>query len=128
VTVVTWYPDRVDAFMRNPSGPVARDSLARADRVRAEAYRRVGKDTGLLASTIRVQQLNPPVSLIVAGAAGRTPYLGPHMRGAGPHIIRVRRRKTLRFIQGGRVRFPVAVRHPGNQPNDFLREALSAAR
>lgn len=129
MTVVHWYPARVDAFMRNPAGPVARHMLQRADRVRESATLRVGKSTGLLASTIRVQQRTPPDAYVVAGdGTVRTAHLWPHLRGSAPHVIRVRHRKSLRFMHHGRVRFAVSVRHPGTRPNPFLTDALDAAR
>jgi hypothetical protein len=48
--------------------------------------------------------------------------------GAGPHIIRARRAKALRFIgSGGVVLYRRMVRHPGNRPTHFLLRATYAA-
>lgn len=43
--------------------------------------------------------------------------------GSGPHIIRARRKKALRFEMDGRVVFAKSVRHPGAPGRPFLRTA-----
>lgn len=47
--------------------------------------------------------------------------------GTRPHIIRARRKKALRFVQNGRVRFAKQVQHPGTRPTKFLYNATDAA-
>lgn len=47
--------------------------------------------------------------------------------GTRAHIIRARRKKALRFVQNGRVRFAKSVQHPGTKPTKFLYNATDAA-
>lgn len=109
----------------------AGDLEARGARVLAAAQMMVGVDSGrLLASIHRERGSNSigPYIDVVAGVRGLTPYLGYHMDGTGPHIIRARRRKALRFVWRGEVAFFRSVRHPGTRANPFLVKALDAAR
>lgn len=46
--------------------------------------------------------------------------------GTRPHIIQARRARMLRFIQNGKTVFRYRVRHPGNRPYRFMRNALEA--
>ncbi len=125
-------PDRaaIRAVFRNANGPLGRDLDARARRVEAAARRLVGVKSGRLRNSIRreggANQFGQYVH-IVAGVPGRTHYLGYHLFGTGPHIIRARRAKALRFEVGGRVVYAKSVRHPGTRANPFLQEALTAA-
>ncbi|MFD6128597.1 hypothetical protein ACFWC2_14645 [Streptomyces diastaticus] len=48
--------------------------------------------------------------------------------GTRPHLIRPRRRNTLRFQIGGRVVYSKLVRHPGTKANDFMKRALEKGR
>ncbi len=48
-------------------------------------------------------------------------------RGAKPHKITARRRKTLAFRSGGQMVFRRSVNHPGNRPFKFLYRATTAA-
>jgi hypothetical protein len=109
------------------NGGVKRDLDRRARLVKAEAERLVGVDSGRLKRTIRIER-GPGFVEVVAGRPGKTPYLGWHMAGTPPHVIRVRRRKALRWYVNGQPRFATKVMHPGTRPNDFLRNALRAAR
>lgn len=47
--------------------------------------------------------------------------------GTRAHIIEVRRKKALRFVQNGVVRFAKSVRHPGTKPDPFLNAAQDFA-
>lgn len=104
-----------------------RDLGARADRVERMARRLVGVDTTRLIRSIR-QERGAGFIDIVAGRPGTTPYVLWHHDGTGPHIIRPRRAKALRFVVGGRVVFATRVNHPGSRGTLFLRNALPAAR
>lgn len=44
--------------------------------------------------------------------------------GTGPHIIRPRNAKALRFVVGGQVVYAKVVHHPGTRANPFLDRAL----
>ena len=118
-----------DQIVYSPDGPVARELDRRADRVQAAARQLVGKRTGTLLATIRKQpQYRIGAVDIVAGHERRTPYLGYHHFGTGPHVILPSRRKALRFVTGGRVVFATRVNHPGSRGTHFLTRALDAAR
>jgi hypothetical protein len=109
----------------------AGDLEARSQRVLVSAQLRVGVDSGrLLASIHRERGTNGigPYVDIVAGVAGITTYLGYHHDGTGPHVIRARRRKALRFVWHGEVTFARSVHHPGSRGTFFLTRALDAAR
>ena len=47
--------------------------------------------------------------------------------GTPPHEIRARRKKFLRFTQGGAVRFARSVSHPGTRPDPYLEAAQEFA-
>lgn len=47
--------------------------------------------------------------------------------GTPPHEIRARRKKFLRFVQGGAVRFARSVNHPGTRPDPYLEAAQEFA-
>lgn len=119
------------AVLGGAPGGVSADLDARAARVLAAARTLVGVRTGTLLTSIRVERGRGPHGEradIVAGVPGITTYLGFHHDGTGPHIIRPRRRKALRFIAGGQVVFARKVNHPGSAGTRFLTDALRAAR
>lgn len=47
--------------------------------------------------------------------------------GTRPHIIAARRKKALRFVQGGAVRFAKSVKHPGTKADPYLEAAQEYA-
>jgi hypothetical protein len=47
--------------------------------------------------------------------------------GTPPHEIRARRKKFLRFQQGGVTRFAKSVQHPGTRPDPYLEAAQDFA-
>jgi len=60
----------------------------------------------------------------VKGTVGnRAKYAAAVHDGSGPHIIRARRKKALRFEVEGKVVFARSVRHPGTQGRPWLLEA-----
>jgi hypothetical protein len=120
----------IRGVMRDLDGPVGRhvDTISRA--VLAEAQRTVPVRSGVLLATLRRESGRTGTGMywdVIAGARGLTPYLGFILNGTPPHIIRPRRRKSLRFIQNGQVRFAKSVHHPGSRPQPFLQRALRAA-
>ncbi len=103
---------------------------AKAQRVLASAQQLVPRDTGRLASTLRIERGRNqygPYLHVVAGDRS-TPYLGHVLFGTEPHVIRPRRAKALRFVVGGAVVFARRVFHPGTRARNFLKAALDAAR
>lgn len=118
-------------LFRDEDGPVGRDLDDMSRQVLARARTLVGVRTGLLLSTIRRERgqgPRGPYHDVVAGRRGVTDYLGYHMNGTHPHIIRPRRRKALRFTSGGSVVFARRVQHPGSRANPFLIRALEVLR
>ncbi len=64
-------------------------------------------------------------NLAVEVAAG-APHASAIEFGAKPHLIRPKKRKALRWPVEGGFRFARVVRHPGNKPYRYLRNALEA--
>jgi hypothetical protein len=105
---------------------VGRELDRRMTRAQYAARARVRVRTGTLLSTTRK---NPGRSArgqfvdLKAGGRGAT-YVGVEEFGSMPHRITARRRKALRFVQGGRVQFRRSVRHPGTTGTFFLTRSL----
>lgn len=122
-------PVKLAAFERSPQGPVLRDLMRRGTNVQLEAIVRVGKRTRKLERSITKRagvDARGPFVIIVAD----TDYALWHHEGTGPHIIRPRFKKALRFPGRGPggVVFAMVVHHPGTAPNRFLTDSLPAAR
>jgi len=113
---------------RGENGPVGDYLNDATRRVRTAAQTYVGVKSGLLLSTIRREPMGQgprgPYRDVAAGRRGLTDYLGDHMFGTEPHVIRPRRRRALRFVSGGRVIYATKVRHPGTKGTHFLTRAL----
>jgi len=122
----------LNAMLRSPSGPVARDILRRGRRVQAQAKRLCPVDDGLLRSKIDVE--------MYAGPQGPTARIGTNLDYAeavhegtgiyGPKgtPIRPKRKRFLVFTPRGASE-PVFVRQvKGMRPRPFLKDALPAAR
>lgn len=74
----------------------------------------------------------PRVSVgFVRGKIGsKLKYAATVSLGSKPHIIRARRKKTLKFYWNrvGRTVYPVSVRHPGRRrPNLYMQRAMKVA-
>lgn len=50
-------------------------------------------------------------------------YVAAVHDGSGPHVIRARKKKALRFKYGGRVVIVKSVKHPGSDGRPFLLQA-----
>jgi hypothetical protein len=129
---VKLYKGEPKLFANQPGGPVARDLERRMSVVSGYAKIKVGVRTSLLLSTIRETgaSLNArrwPHADVVAGRAGGKTVPVIHDQGSPPHVIRARRRKTLRFIVDGHVVFRTKVNHPGTKATGFLTESLKFA-
>jgi hypothetical protein len=126
---VTLYRDLTNEFINDPDGPVFRDLDRRMTVAQHAAKRFVRVRSGRLLSSIRkrrgVTTRGPYVEIVAGGRTAR--YALFEEQGTRPHIIRARRRKALRFMQGGQVRFARAVRHPGTRGSHFLTRALPLA-
>lgn len=109
-----------------------RDLERRMAKVKGGARSLVRRLTGYLYSTIRNNNGITARGVYVdtiAGKPGRkgTRYTMIEHDGSKPHIITPRRRKSLRFVAGGRVVFATKVRHPGTTGTEFLTRALPLA-
>lgn len=79
-------------------------------------------DTGFLRGqhSMTVKTLKTRVKGTVVN---RAKYAAAVHDGSGPHIIRARKKRALRFEVGGKVVFARSVRHPGTRPRPWLVEA-----
>lgn len=96
-----------------------------------ELDRNVPRDTGKLARTRRVRVQHTPTRSVIT-VAYPTALADITEAGPGPHVIRPRRRKALRFRVGGRVVFARRVHWrpgPGVRRNKgwFSRSTSAAA-
>jgi hypothetical protein len=115
---------RLQRMLRLPGGMVYRDMERRLRRVEEEAIRRA---PGGMKTTIRAQ-LRSAGGDFEGSISVRHPAAIYVVNGTRPHMIFPRRPGgVLRFTTGGRVVYAKFVSHPGNKPNDFLRQALRAA-
>lgn len=126
---VKLYPGEPYLFANEPGGPVLVELNRRMLLSQVDAERRVRVRTGTLLATIhrettRVRKF--PAVDVVAGRA-RLRYLMYEHDGTPPHIIRARRKKSLRFTVGGKVVFRRSVRHPGTKGTFFLSRSLIKA-
>lgn len=122
----------IKLYVNEPKTFVRTEPSIRADMdrrmtvVQRQARRKVRVRTGTLLSTIRknggVDGRGLYVDVIAGGRGAR--YAAIENFGSKPHRIAARRRKALRFMQGGRVQFRRAVWHPGTKGSFFLTDSL----
>lgn len=116
---------RIERLLRLPGGMVYRNMERRVRRAEAEAIRRA---PGSMGTTIRSQIRRGPGGEFRGVISVRHPASIFVVNGTRPHLIYPRRPGgVLRFTVGGQVVYARFVSHPGNKPNDFLRQALRAA-
>lgn len=116
---------------RATDGPVGRDLDRMQQLVLNSARERVRVRTGTILASIHGESgIGPlgPYRDVVAGVPGLTTYLGYEHDGTVPHVIYPSRRKMLRFISGGQVRFARRVNHPGTTGSFFLTRALTVLK
>lgn len=116
----------IQRMLRLPGGLVYRDMERRVRRVEAEARRRAPGSMGE-GNNITVQIRSGPGGDFQGVVNVRHPAALFVIFGTRPHPIRPIRARALKFNMGGRTVYAKAVFHPGNKPNDFLKEALRAA-
>jgi hypothetical protein len=132
---VTLRPGQVRLYPGEPKRWVVEDPATlrelerRMARVKRGARSLVRRRTGYLYSTIRNNNGVSGLGVYVDTIAGArdTQYTMIEHDGSKPHIITPRRRKTLRFVAGGRVVFATKVHHPGTRGTEFLTRALPLA-
>jgi hypothetical protein len=116
---------RIERMLRLPGGIVHRNMERRVRRVEAEAINRA---PGSMGNTIRASIQRGPGGEFRGVVRVSHPAAIFVVNGTRPHMIFPRRPGgVLRFTVGGRVVYARYVSHPGNRPNDFLRQALRAA-
>jgi hypothetical protein len=116
---------------RDRTGPVGRELDRLQQLVLDQARRLVRVRSGTLIASIRPESGIGPLGQyrdVVAGVPGLTTYLGYEHDGTEPHMIYPSRRKYLRFIQNGQVRFARKVHHPGTKGSYFLTRALDVLK
>lgn len=124
-------PVVIRSTFRDKDGPVGRELDRASLLVLNRARTLVGVRSGRLLASLRRDEGIGPVGRYVdvtAGVRGITTYLGYHHDGTPPHIIRARRRKSLRFIWHGQLVYAKRVRHPGTRGTFFLTRALDVIR
>lgn len=82
--------------------------------------------TGNLRNSIERGQRATWAHFVRAGGR-KAPYALFIESGSKPHEIKARRKKFLRFEQGGRVVFRKRVFHPGTKPARFMQSARNVA-
>lgn len=115
---------RIERMLRLPGGMVWNNMERRVRRVEAEAIRRA---PGGMKARIRAQIRRGPTGDFQGIIKVEHPAALYVLNGTRPHRIVPRTKKALRFTVGGQVVFATVVNHPGNKPNNFLKEALRAA-
>lgn len=126
---VKLYPGEPYRFLNEADGPLVRDLERRMLRAQISAEQLVRVRTGTLLATIHRERSTVrrlPAVEVVAGRA-RMKYTMLEHDGTPPHIIRARRKKSLRFTVGGKVVFRRSVRHPGTTGSHFLTKSLPRA-
>lgn len=124
----------IDRLLTDLNGPVGLFMKRVALIVEAEAKRlapvRKG-GPGTPGGRLRASVTNEVVlsgGVPVARVGSNVDYLLPVHEGARPHIIVPKSKKALKFQKSGKTIFTKRVRHPGNKPNPFLRDALQAVK
>lgn len=93
-------------------------------RIATQARADVPVRTGNLGRQIKEGQISFTGPRTVSGSVeDHADYALYVHEGSGPHVIRPRKAKALRFQIGGRTIFAKLVNHPGTKPRPFLRNA-----
>lgn len=131
VTLLTGEPH---AFANDPREGVMYDLRYRLFLISGLAKARVQVDSGFTLTTIHdvvnrsVRRY--PYGDVIAGKPGarkekrRATVPVILDQGSRPHVIRARRRKALRFVVNGTVKFRRSVMHPGTRGSGFLTRSL----
>lgn len=116
--VFVWnYPEKWH-LLNDPTGPLGQYLFKRGEAIRIAAMMHVGKSTGNLARSMRLElksALNGQ-TMIVGSPLSHAYYVH---EGTRPHMIHARG-GVLRFSKAGRVVYSRAVIHPGTSPQKYL--------
>lgn len=120
-------------FQRNPvgwheefettTGMVGKDVKNRSAILTLLAKIQVGKKTGKLSTAIGYS-ISSDARGVVGTIGADDPIALLHHEGTKPHIIIPRFKKTLRFVQHGKIVYAKIVHHPGTKPNRYLTDNL----
>jgi hypothetical protein len=141
-TYVVINPRALQTLLTSTNGPVVRDLMRRADRVKGQAQKLVGvyemppggpgrsRRPGTLRDSIVVRLARGGTNGVSALIGSDDPIALWHHEGTVAHRIVPVRRKWLWFYwrKIGAEVFAKGVSHPGTKPNRFLTNALPAAR
>lgn len=136
-------PRRLADFLRSDSGPVVRMLLEDCETVRQGARRRVGvydppdsysaanreRRPGTLLDSI-VTRVREEDGLPIGFVGSDDPVAKVHHEGSEAHDIIAKNKPALVFYsrKAGHVVRTVMVRHPGTEPNPYLRDSLGDLR
>lgn len=123
-TSVHFYPD----WQYKINGQVKAYMEALAKRIERDAKTLCPTDSGRLKRSIDHELDGHSVSTYVARIGTNVRYAIFVEFGTGPHVIRAKNGKMLRWEAGGEVHFARGVLHPGTQAQPFLRPALLKER
>jgi hypothetical protein len=119
------YKSRIPQYKRETHRALAVVVKETAFEVQNLAQRYAPVDEGELEGSISAEGTAHPLTWEINVYAGH----GAHVEyGTGPHIIRPRKGKYLRFVVNGKVVFAKIVRHPGTAAQPYLRPAVSQSR
>lgn len=106
-----------------PAGMVGKDVKNRSAILTLLAKIQVGKKTGHLSTSIGYTISSDARGVIgTIGSDDKIAYL--HHEGTKAHVIIPRFKKTLRFVQHGKIVYAKIVHHPGTKPNRYLTDNL----
>lgn len=120
------YPTEMYRQLKSPKGGMVGDHLTgRAQAFIGAARGQVGKKTGQLAASIRVQQHEAASYGQFLKVGSTVKHARLHHQGTRPHVIRPHERGgVLVFGSRGRTVVTRQVRHPGTKPNRYLTDNL----
>lgn len=105
------------------TGMVGQDVRQRSILLTLLAKAQVGWRTGQLSNSISYT-LSTDQRGVVATIGSDNPIALLHHTGTKPHIILPRVKKTLRFVNHGKIVYAKIVHHPGTKPNEYLTDNL----
>lgn len=114
-------------MLKGPQGEVAKYLRKRGRLMMALAKQQVGKDTGLLKSSIHMRVNRDSVGLVME-IGSDLGYAHAHHEGTKPHVITPKEAGILRFSSGSRIIYSRHVNHPGTRPNRYLSDQLWVAK
>jgi len=117
------YKPILDAELKTAKGHLWKELNHRGQITVFLAKRQVGKKTGALATSIKMEHKTVSYGQeLKIGSKNKIAYL--HHEGTKPHLIRPNNAPALVFMSKGRIIRTQLVRHPGTKPNRYLSDQL----